>query len=224
MPKPKVKLKKLRYKTRLEAINDHEKNYRTAGGLKDKFNRDGPDRYRIRKIIEAIPDFSRVLDIGCNDGTLGWCILREKQGTVFGLDVVSKLVDAAQAKGVLARVGSAEEIPFKDNKFDVVVMAEVMEHLYDPGDALDEIARVIKPEGIFLGSVPHPDGTLGRDHPTGGDYHQTVFETEDLTDLLLEYFENVDVTPTPYSKDYCLGTDINQKIPQWNNWKCWGVT
>lgn len=47
-----------------------------------------------------------------------------------------------------------EQLTFKDNSFDVFITMDVLEHLYNPEKAFSEIARVLKPGGIHLFTVP----------------------------------------------------------------------
>jgi ubiquinone/menaquinone biosynthesis C-methylase UbiE len=51
-------------------------------------------------------------------------------------------------------VADATEIPLQDASVDVVVCTEVLEHLATPALCVDEIWRVLKPGGIFIGSAP----------------------------------------------------------------------
>ena len=216
-------LKQLRYNSREAAINDHKENYRSSGWAKGKFSKDGPDRLRYARIISPIPEWSLVLDIGCNDGTVGHFLRHDKGCTVYGLDVVDELVTQAQTRGLIARVGCAEEIPFISNKFQAIIMAEVMEHLFDPADGLREIHRVLRPDGVFVGSVPHPDGGMGHKHHNGGDYHQRIFETEELEGVLRQFFHAVTITPTPYNPIWCEKNNVPKDMAQWNVWECRGL-
>ena len=50
--------------------------------------------------------------------------------------------------------GDAEQLPFEAGTFDRIVCSEVLEHVPDPDVVLAEIARVLKPGGIFVASVP----------------------------------------------------------------------
>ena len=52
------------------------------------------------------------------------------------------------------KVDLNQSLPFKDNSFDVVVMAEVLEHLPYPNITLGEIKRVLKTNGKFIGNLP----------------------------------------------------------------------
>ena len=206
-----------KYKSKDEEIKDHKDNYRSSGGAKGKFKADAPDCHRIQKIVEHTKEGDIVLDIGCNDGSLG-VILMDRGCTVFGIDVVKELVEIAVQRGVFAKECNAENITHSDNKFDVVVMAEVMEHLFNPDDALKEIKRVLKPEGLFLGSVPHSKGYLGIGKIA--DYHNWVFTYEELESQLKRYFSDVKITETPYSERFCLENSIDKDLKQWFNWVC----
>jgi ubiquinone/menaquinone biosynthesis C-methylase UbiE len=54
-------------------------------------------------------------------------------------------------------VGQFENLPFDESSFDVVVASEVLEHLDDEQreKSLRQVQRVLKPGGIFIGTVPH---------------------------------------------------------------------
>jgi len=206
-----------KYKSQEQAVNDHKQNYRSYGDSKGKFQNNAPDFLRVEKLLANIKEGNKVLDIGCNDGGLGR-LLQKRGCTVFGVDVVEELVEMAKCKGVLARVGQAEKLEFNNNTFDVVVMAEVMEHLFDPLEALNEVARVLKPSGIFVGSVPHPDGALG--YNKKADYHNWVFDADYLIDMFADYFKNIVIDPTPYSERFCELNNIKKDMPNWLNWVC----
>jgi SAM-dependent methyltransferase len=50
-------------------------------------------------------------------------------------------------------VASAEDLPFEDNSFDVVIMDAVLEHIPDAAKAFSEVGRILKPGGVFVGYV-----------------------------------------------------------------------
>jgi 2-polyprenyl-3-methyl-5-hydroxy-6-metoxy-1,4-benzoquinol methylase len=69
---------------------------------------------------------------------------------------VADLVPKAQAlnPGIKVTEESVYELKHADNTFDVIFLLEVLEHLDYPDKALEEIARVLKPEGILILGVP----------------------------------------------------------------------
>jgi ubiquinone/menaquinone biosynthesis C-methylase UbiE len=85
----------------------------------------------------------RALEVGCGEGVIAERMWR-RWGEVVALD----LPDAGLRADWRGRAGprflhaSAQELPFADDQFDVVVAAEVLEHLPDPGRGLREMARV----------------------------------------------------------------------------------
>ncbi|HVV37372.1 MAG TPA: class I SAM-dependent methyltransferase [Acidimicrobiales bacterium] len=105
----------------------------------------------------ACPDGGVVLDLGCGSALVA-DRLADRTLTYVGVDYGGHHIAYAKAKHaddpktlttVWAR-SSAEELPFADATFDVVVFSEVIEHLMQPELAVWEIARVLKPGGTFV--------------------------------------------------------------------------
>ena len=96
-----------------------------------------------------------VLDLGCGGGFMAEA-LAERGANVIGVDPVEAAVVAARAHAGEAglaidyRVGSGEAIPLADGSIDCVVCVDVLEHVADIDRVLDEIVRVLKPDGLFL--------------------------------------------------------------------------
>jgi 2-polyprenyl-3-methyl-5-hydroxy-6-metoxy-1,4-benzoquinol methylase len=97
----------------------------------------------------------RVLDIGCGDGALTRYFAEGNR--VLGLDVdKDALARAAARLGIETRwadVSLSLQVP--DATFDCVVTGEVIEHLPYLNVILDEVARVLAPRALFIGSVPN---------------------------------------------------------------------
>lgn len=115
-------------------------------------------RARHQFLARQISSGAQVLNIGVGDGGLER-ILVEKGVQVSALDPSEKTITWLGQElqlGERARVGVSESIPFPDDEFDVVIMTEVLEHLNDEALRLtiQEIRRVLKPGGRFLGTVP----------------------------------------------------------------------
>jgi len=112
-----------------------------------------------RKIILTIIDsiFKNkndlvILDAGCGGGSI--INILEKYGKVFGIDNSKKMVKLCRFNQKEVVLGKLEKIPFEDNKFDLVVALEVLEHIKKDLLALKEINRVLKPGGYLFLSVP----------------------------------------------------------------------
>jgi len=104
-----------------------------------------------------------VLNIGIGNGWLeDRC--RENGWDVFALDPNFAAAHGVGGRGGHGLVGGIEALPFRDASFDVVFSSEVFEHLTD--DLLErgirEVSRVLKPDGILLGTVPFEEPLLMR--------------------------------------------------------------
>lgn len=96
---------------------------------------------------------ARVLEVGCGEGEIARRLF-ERWGDVTALDLpdAGLRADWAGVPGPRFLHGDAEQLPFEDNSFDVLVSVEVLEHLKDPERALREYARVARTH--LLLSVP----------------------------------------------------------------------
>jgi len=89
-----------------------------------------------------------------------------------------------------------EELPFQNDSFDTVVMAEVLEHLPYPRITLSEISRILKKDGKFIGNIPlayHLKDRIqiirGRKLLISGDpTHLQFFSYNDVLNLLSDFF------------------------------------
>jgi SAM-dependent methyltransferase len=110
----------------------------------------------LREETSSLPAEIRILDFGC--GTGGNSPSYASYGSVFGLEPDLQAVQLASSRGAGRFVrGSGTELPFRSEKFDVVVASDVLEHIGNDRGAVEEIARVLRPGGAFIFSVPaHP--------------------------------------------------------------------
>ncbi len=103
---------------------------------------------KIRNPQSAI----RILDVGC--GTGGNLEMLAKCGAAEGVDVSDDALEFCKRKGLKARKGLAESLPFDDESFDVVTALDVVEHLDDDVAGLNEMYRVLRRGGKTLIFVP----------------------------------------------------------------------
>ena len=147
----------------------------------------------------------RVLDLGCRDGTL-------TRHFVGGNDVTGADVDSHALERVSRELGietvqldlNTGDWPFRDGDFDVVVAAEVIEHLYFPTKVLERITRILKPGGMLVGSVPNAFSLKcrlkylaanKRGTPLADPMHINQFGWHEVSGLLSESFVDVSLYP-----------------------------
>lgn len=108
------------------------------------------DMFRISEAVRLVGKGNKVLDLGCYYGFLGKLFIDEGN-EVWGVDVAKEALKKAEERGLKTKYGNVEkEIPFEECSFDVVVAAEIIEHLKDTDRFLGEIHRVLKPGGFLV--------------------------------------------------------------------------
>ncbi|MBB1088590.1 methyltransferase domain-containing protein [Lysobacter sp. SG-8] len=103
----------------------------------------------LRGLLATLPP-GRVLDIGCADRWVERCLPRDC--TYLGLDYPATGRELYGARPTL--YADASRLPIADASVDSVVMLEVLEHLRCPRESCAEAARVLRPGGILLLSMP----------------------------------------------------------------------
>jgi SAM-dependent methyltransferase len=109
-----------------------------------------------------------VLDVGTGTG-YGANILAETAKAVFAVDYDSRIIEYARTRYPGPRFLAADvtALPFRDQTMDAVVSFEVIEHLYDQPRYLDEIRRILRPDGVFIISTSNVSVTQLRERITG---------------------------------------------------------
>jgi SAM-dependent methyltransferase len=128
---------------------------------------------------------SRVLDLACGTG-YGARIMSETGAHVVSLNLERGPLRRSLS-GVQAR---AEQLPFQDASFDTVVCFEAIEHVAEPARVVDQIARVLRPEGFALLSTPERSiytDRVGNRNP----YHVSEMDRSEFADLLGCTFSHV---------------------------------
>ncbi|MFA5275677.1 MAG: methyltransferase domain-containing protein [Candidatus Omnitrophota bacterium] len=122
-------------------------------------------RITARIILKQISRFRRkgkFLDIGCAAGFL----LDEaaKQGwDTQGIELSEWLVNFARNElGLNVFRGTLSEAVFPSKYFDAIVLTDTIEHLVDPKGLMEEIRRILKPDGVLYISTPDIDSLLSR--------------------------------------------------------------
>lgn len=123
--------------------------------------------------MENLPEGCKVLDLG---GVRKSSMPGQFNITRYNLDVITLNIQQSANPHVIAR---AEDLPFPPATFDAVTCSEVLEHVHDPRIVLDEIARVLRPRGRLLLTVPLHYHIHASPHDYGR--YTDFFWTETLT-------------------------------------------
>lgn len=136
-----------------------------GGNFEDKYNTKNPiakflvlnfiSRFKI--LLGKVKNPQKIVELGTGEGELVK-ILCDKfpEAQIFACDISKKIIKIAQKnlknKKVVLSVEDIEKLSYKDNQFDLVICAEVLEHVNNPAKALAEIKRISK--GSIILSVP----------------------------------------------------------------------
>ena len=97
-------------------------------------------------IVNLLPIQSRVLDVGCGDGTLIKALIEQKNIDARGIELEENNVKQCISKGLSVIQGNAEtELgQFPDKAFDFVVLSQTLQAFYQPENVLDQLLRIGK--------------------------------------------------------------------------------
>lgn len=174
--------------TKKTTKKDMEAAYEKYPDTQPKGGFEGCNASTVEPIACEIPSGASVLDVGANSGEL-MRLLKQKGCRVVGVDLSDVAIESAKGKGLRVLKANAEKLPFKDKRFDVVVMREVLTHIHEPAKAIAEARRVLKPEGYLIGSVPHAN--LERIVWDDKRLHHRYYDEEKLKFELGESFEEI---------------------------------
>jgi SAM-dependent methyltransferase len=117
------------------------------------FQQNWDDRLMRDRVRAAISPDAIVLDLGAGAGIVDEMSVRGLAARVCGVDLDPRVVENPWLDE--GRVADAAALPYSDATFDVVFSDNVLEHLEDPETVFREIARVLRPGGVFLFKTPN---------------------------------------------------------------------
>ena len=137
----------------------------------------------------------RVLDAGCGAG-YGSAELAEVAESVTGIDIAPAALDYARAHYALPNLAfeqaSCTKLPYGDGAFDLVVAFEVIEHLENWRDFLQEVRRVLAPAGQLIVSTPNRlYYTESRGRDGANPFHVHEFDFDEFNRELKQFFPYV---------------------------------
>lgn len=141
-------------------------------------------------------DKRTVLDTGCGSG-YGTAYLAHTASRVVGIDNDPSAVRYANARYGAANIdyvaGNCQQLPFQRESFDAIVSFELIEHLPDAKAYLEEVRRVLTPNGVFVVSTPNKP--IYHEHlgDVNNPFHVREWEYQEFVALLRTYFGSVQI-------------------------------
>jgi O-antigen biosynthesis protein len=134
---------------------------KTFSPLLARYEEKYEDRPRMELMGLIDVPFQTVLEIGCGAGATGRVIKQQHPGTTYiGVEIDREA--ACEARKVLDHVVtcdverfSLEDAGIPLNEIDLVIFADVLEHLYDPWKLLRSLHAHLRPDGAIVASIPN---------------------------------------------------------------------
>ena len=110
----------------------------------------------IVELKKLSKDSKKILDLGCGEGTkLNFLVGKGKKGVGVDISTLAVKLGNRQYPHLNFVKADLEELPFKDNQFDLTYSAFVLEHLDDPVKVINEAIRVTEPKGKLVFIAPN---------------------------------------------------------------------
>ncbi|SES84127.1 Methyltransferase domain-containing protein [Methanococcoides vulcani] len=106
-----------------------------------------------------MPPYARGLEIGVGSGRFAVPL-----GIHFGVDPSPRMLNIARNRGIEGIYGVAEQLPFADSSFDLVLMVTTICFLDDIKSAFREVKRILNPDGSFIIGFIDKNSSVGRSY------------------------------------------------------------
>jgi SAM-dependent methyltransferase len=154
---------------------------------------------RLKEIASGFAPYrtsNRLLEVGFGEGSFLAAAMRAGWDAE-GIEVSKTAVEHARSAGLKVYCASLPERNYPDGHFDVIIASELIEHLADPRSFLIEIARILRPGGLFWATTPNSSGVSAK--AVGLDWtvicppeHLQLFSAQGVRQLLTEAgFSNI---------------------------------
>lgn len=137
-----------------------------------------------------------VLEVGCGEG-YGTSILAQSESNIIGVDIDSITIDNANANygsdNCKYKLYDGVKLPFTEEKFDVVVSFQVIEHVPDDVAFLAEIKRVLKVGGVLYLATPCSKYRLRPGQLPWNRFHLREYSHSEMSSLLSGLFNDFSI-------------------------------
>lgn len=109
-------------------------------------------------IVRLVPETDRIiLDVGCGFGATGLELMNRQNCEIYGIEQYS--LAATVAENIYSKINKLDmdqcDLPYEENYFDSIILADVLEHLKDPWKIINNCYKVLKPGGKLICSIPN---------------------------------------------------------------------
>ena len=176
------------------------------------------------KIVSLVPPATRVLEFGCATGYMSQ-VLKDRLGcTVVGIEIDRDAAAIAEQHTERVIVGDAEKIDYAaelaGEEFDVVLFADVLEHLKEPADVLRRVRPFVAENGVVVASIPNIAHASVRLALLGGEFRYREWGLLDDTHLrfftrasIQDLFEETGYTVTHWMRQRLDVGETEIKVP-----------
>jgi len=184
---------------------------------------DFPEQHRrIDWIISMV--YGAVLDVGCGEGMITNFIVAQQfvnKQMIVGTDPSKELLKFAShwklPTNFMQSIG--ENLPFKNDAFDCVIAAELLEHVLNPDEVLNECSRVLKKMGTIVVTTPLDEEKWLINAPLPNPLHLRSYSKEQLYELLSRHGFKTFVTESghltePFKYSYHTPEGWKEKLVQ----------
>ncbi|MHA2028369.1 MAG: class I SAM-dependent methyltransferase [Candidatus Kariarchaeaceae archaeon] len=109
----------------------------------------------ILKFLAKEKKSSNILEIGCSGGLLYSLLVNNGFNSLTGIDISENAINLCKKRGLTnTYVMNGANTEFEDDKFDIIIASDVLEHIHDDKSAIYEWKRILKHDGKLILFVP----------------------------------------------------------------------
>ncbi len=174
-------------------------------------NSNNQNRSEFYKYINEVDvvKYNNLLDLACGDG-YDASNYKQKGFSVSAVDASEELIKIAKEKykGINFKVGLAENLPYKNNSFDIVVSKYAIMTSSDMNPIFNEVDRVLKPGGYFIYLMTHPFRQYFEKRNNKADYFKKEIVTCNILNNSVTLHEPTHTFNEYFNKDFLLKFDL----------------
>ena len=163
----------------------------------------GEHLHRYGEILKSLTGNETILDIACGSGFGTHLLSTSSIGQVYGGDLSSEAINLCQKTwnkdNLSYEIMDGTQLKFEDNYFDVVVSFETIEHTTKFNEMIQELKRVVKPNGTIYLSTPN----IKVNSPSGivrNPYHTQEWDYNEFKEIVKTHFSKFKLYGQQYSR------------------------